>query len=208
MREPVFSPDGRSIAFYALADQTLKSDGHGRYGHDHLPGRKPDGHHLGARRHRLRPGRKGIMRVSANGGTPEVLVRVNDGETAQAPQMLPGGQHVLFTLAAGTAHDRSDRAHIVVQSLKSGERKTLIEGGSDARYVPTGHLVYALSGSLYAVPFDAQRLEVTGAPVPIVEGVSRDTAAVTGAANYAFSNTGSLAYVRGPVSARPCWILA
>jgi serine/threonine-protein kinase len=115
--------------------------------------------------------------------------------------MLPGGLHVLFTLATGTAHDRSDRAHIVAQSLKSGERKTLIEGGSDARYVPAGHLVYALSGSLYAVPFDAQRLEVTGAPVPIIEGVSRDTAAVTGAANYAFSNTGSLAYVRGPVSA-------
>ena len=127
-------------------------------------------------------------------------MRVNDGEVAQTPQILPGGQHVLFTVATGTAHDRSDRAHIVVQSLKSGERKTLIEGGSDARYVPTGHLVYALSGSLYAVPFDVQRLEV-GAPVPIVEGVSRDTAAVTGAANYAFSNTGSLAYVRGPVSA-------
>jgi WD40 repeat protein len=85
--------------------------------------------------------------------------------------------------------------------LKSGERKTLLEGGSDARYVPTGHLVYALSGSLYAVPFDAQRLVVKGAPVPIVEGVSRDTAGVTGTGNFAFSSTGSLVYVRGPVSA-------
>ena len=69
------------------------------------------------------------MRVSADGGTPEVLVRVKDGEAAQAPQILPGGQHVLFTLATGTAHDRSDRARIVVQSLQSGERKTLIDGG-------------------------------------------------------------------------------
>src|SRR3954449_3082789 len=118
------------------------------------------------------------MRVSADGGTPEVLVRVSDGEVAQAPQLLPGGRQVLFTLATGTARDRSDRAHIVVQSLKAGERKTLIEGGSDGPYVPTGHLVYALSGSLYAVPFDTQRLVVKGAPIPIVEGISRGSVAV------------------------------
>src|SRR5206468_2702907 len=49
-------------------------------------------------------GGKGILRVSANGGTPAVLVRVKDGETAQAPQVLPGGQHALFTLATGTAN--------------------------------------------------------------------------------------------------------
>ena len=78
------------------------------------------------------------MRVSPNGGTPDVLVRVKDGEEAHGPQLLPGGQHVLFTLATGTAPDRWDKAHIVVQSLKSGERKTLIEGGSDARYRPDG----------------------------------------------------------------------
>jgi serine/threonine-protein kinase len=202
VREPVFSPDGRSIAFYALADQTLKrATVTGDTVSTICQADSLTGITWGADGIVFGQGRKGIMRVSANGGTPEVLVRVNDGETAQAPQMLPGGQQVLFTLTAGTAHDRSDRAHIVAQSLKSGERKTLIDGGSDAHYVPTGHLIYALSGSLYAVPFDAQRLEVTGAPVPIVEGVSRDTAAVTGAANYAFSNTGSLAYVRGPVSA-------
>jgi serine/threonine-protein kinase len=202
IREPVFSPDGASIAFYALADQTLKratvmGDTVTTICQADIPtgiAWGPDGILFGQ-------GRKGIMRVSADGGTPEVVVRVKDGEVAQAPQMLPDGQHVLFTLATGTARDRSDRSHIVVQSLKSDERKTLFEGGSDARYVPTGHLVYALSGSLYAVAFNAQRLEVKGAPVPIVEGVSRDTAAVTGAANFGFSSTGSLVYVRGPVSA-------
>ena len=189
MREPVFSPDGRSIAFYAVADQTLKRmTVAGGTAVDPLPGRRarpgiswgPDGIVFGQ-------GRKGIMRVSPNGGTPETIVRVKDGETAHAPQMLPGGQHVLFTLATGTARDRWDRARIVVQSLTSGETKTLIEGGSDARYVPTGHIVYALSGSLYAVAFDPQRLEVKGGAVPIVEGVSRATAGVTGAANFSFS---------------------
>ena len=125
VRDPVFSPDGVSIAFYAVADQTLKrmtltggtrSSPFARpIARPASPG-GPDGIVFGQ-------GRKGIMRVSANGGTPDVLVRVKDGEAAQAPQMLPGGQHVLFTLATGTAPDRWDKAHIVVQSLKSGERK-------------------------------------------------------------------------------------
>jgi serine/threonine-protein kinase len=202
VREPVFSPDGASIAFYAVADQTLKrATVTGDTVTTICQADSPTGISWGPDGIVFGQGRQGIMRVSAEGGTPEVLVRVRDGEAAQAPQILPGGQQVLFTLATGTARDRSDRSHIVVQSLKSAERKTLIEGGSDARYVPTGHLVYALSGSLYAVPFDAQRLEVKGAPIPIVEGVSRDTAGVTGAANFEFSNSGSLVYVRGPVSA-------
>ena len=125
---------------------------------------------------------------------------VKDGEEAHGPQMLPGGQHVLFTLATGTAPDRWDKARIVVQSSTSGERKTLIEGGSDARYVPTGHLVYALGGRVFAVAFDVQRLEVKGGPVPMVEGVRRPPAGVTGAANFSVSSTGSLIYIPGPVS--------
>ena len=141
------------------------------------------------------------MRVSANGGTPEVLVSVKDGEQAYGPQMLPGGETVLFTLASGAAGERWDKARIVTQSLRSGERKTLVDGGSDGRYVPTGHLVYAIGGIVFAVPMDVRRLEVTGGPVPIVEGVRR-AAEITGAAQFGFSSTGSLIYVPGPVVAR------
>ena len=120
---------------------------------------------------------------------------------AQGPQVLPNGEAVLFTLATSTAPDRWDKATIVVQSLK-GQRKTLVEGGSDARYLPTGHLVYALGGTLFAVVFDAQRLEVKGGPVPIVEGVRRSAgSAATGAAHYSVSSTGSLIYVSGPAGA-------
>ena len=68
---------------------------------------------------------------------------------------------------------RWDKAQIVIQSLKGVQRKTLIEGGSDARFVPTGHIVYALAGSLFAVPFDLAREEVTGGPTPVLEGVGR-----------------------------------
>jgi len=77
--------------------------------------------------------------------------------------------------------------------LKSGERKVLVEGGSDARYVPTGHLLYVRSGTLLAVPFDLKRLEVNGAAVPIVEGVGMDP--VFGAAEFSPSADGSVAYV-------------
>ena len=83
------------------------------------------------------------MRVSANGGKPELLVSVKSGELAHGPQMLPGGQVVLFTLATGTGA-AWDKAQIVAQLLRSGERKTLVEGGSDARFLPPGHIVYAL----------------------------------------------------------------
>ena len=94
------------------------------------------------------------MRVSANGGTPELVVPTEDGELVDGPQILPGGEWVLFTLTSGSGPTRWDEAKIVVQSLESGERKILWEGGSAARYVPTGHLIYALENVLFALPFD------------------------------------------------------
>src|SRR5204863_1264287 len=91
----------------------------------------------------LGQGAKGIARVSANGGKPETVIAAKDGEILHGPSVLPDGYNILFTVAKGTADDRWDKAQIAVQSLKTGERKVLFEGGSDARYVPTGHIVYA-----------------------------------------------------------------
>ena len=141
----------------------------------------------------------GIMRVSASGGKPEVVATVKTDEQAHGPQLLPDGQTVLFTLATGAGAERWDKANIVVQSLKSGERKTVIEGGSDARYVQTGHLVYALGGALFAIPFDPRRLQISGTPVPVVEGVRR-AIATTGTAQFSVAANGSLIYVPGPIS--------
>ena len=129
---------------------------------------------------------KGIRHVSPDGGTPNVLVSLKDGEVSESPQMLPGGQDLLFTVATGTAVNRWDSAHIVVQSIATGERKIIIQGGADARYLPTGHLVYAVGGSVFAVPFDAQKLAATGSPVPMVAGVMR-ASAPSGAANFSIS---------------------
>ena len=141
----------------------------------------------------------GIFRVSANGGIPELIVESEAGERVYGPQILPGGEWVLFTTTRATGATRWDEAQIVVQSLESDERKLLWEGGSDARYVPTGHLVYALEDVLFGLPFDLASLEVSGGPVPVVEGVRRalNPQANTATANYGFSDCGTLIYIPG-----------
>jgi Tol biopolymer transport system component len=203
--DPTFSPDGQSVAFYAPSDQTIRKIAVTggvpvTICHADLPYGiewQPDGIVFGQ-------GRKGILRVSPNGGAPETLVRVEETEEAHGPQLLPDKQHVLFTLATGIEFDRWEKAQVMVQSLASGERKTLIDGGSDARYVPTGHLVYALGTTVFAVPFDVGSLEVAGGPVAMIEGVRRSAGRESGGAQFAFSNTGSLVYVPGETSG-PEW---
>jgi eukaryotic-like serine/threonine-protein kinase len=195
---PVFSPDGQSVAFFSGADQTLKRIAvSGGAAVTICQADNPFGMSWGPDGIVFGQGPKGIMRVSPSGGTPDLLVSLNAGESAHGPQMLPDGQAVLFTLATGGSTDRWDNAHIVVQSLKSGERKTLIDGGSDGRYLPTGHLVYALGGTLFAVPLNVRRLEVMGGPTPVVEGVRRADNA-TGTAQFSSSNSGSLIFAPGP----------
>ena len=141
------------------------------------------------------------MRVSANGGSPEQLVAVSPNEIAAHPQMLPGARAVLFTLAsAGTEPElRWDAAQIVAQPLDAKERKVLIEGGSHARYLSTGHIVFVQGTTLFAVPFDTDRLEVTGGRVPVVEGLIRNPFVGDGAGHYAVSETGTLVFAQGPV---------
>ena len=129
-----------------------------------------------------------------------MVIRVKEGEEAHGPQLLPDGQHVLFTLASGGDFDRWDRARIVVQSLTSDTPTTLIEGGSDARYDPAaGSLVYVDSQSLLARPFDARQRVLTGSAVPLAGLVMRSAGRNTGAASFSVSGS-SLAYVAGPVS--------
>jgi Tol biopolymer transport system component len=99
----------------------------------------------------------GIMRVSANGGTPEILVK---GST-QTPQLIQNGKSVIFTQrSAGPSYS------IAAQPLEFKERKQLCPGEL-VRYLPTGHLVYMLRNNLYAVPFDPDRHELTGGAAPI-----------------------------------------
>ncbi len=197
---PVFSPDGRSIAFYALADSTIKRiAATGGAPVTICQAASPYGMTWDESGIWFGNGSLGIMRVSATGGTPEIAVKIRAGELASQPQLLPDGRTLLFTLSKTAGLDRWDKSQIVAQSLKSGERRVLVEDGFDAQYVPTGHIIYARGGVLFAVRLDLERLQVIGAPVPMVEGVRGSPG--TGAPYVLAVSNGSLAYVTGPISA-------
>ena len=147
-----------------------------------------------------------LQQVSDAGGASQPLTRLEKGESQRWPAFLPGGKAVLF--AAGPSITNWSNAQVTVLSVGTGERRNLIQGGMYPRYAVSGHLVYAAQGgSLMAVPFDPLRLEIKGAPVPVVEGVAEST--VTGATQYSISDTGSLAYVSGGTQAyqrRIVWV--
>jgi len=148
---------------------------------------------------------EGISRVSANGGTPELMIPLEDIGNYGA-ELLPDGDSVLFSV---TRPPDWDAAQIVVQSLSTGERTVLIEGGNDARYVSTGHIIYALGDTLLAVAFDPDTLTVSGGTVPVVQGVMRSTTGQSGLAHYGVSENGTLVYVSGsvvPVTRTLVWV--
>jgi serine/threonine protein kinase/Tol biopolymer transport system component len=203
---PIFSPDGQSIAFYSGTDQAIKRVAIS--GGAPVTVSKIDapiyGMSWSGNEIFYGQGGGGIMRVDARSGKPERVASVQSGEFAFGPQILPGGQGVLFSLSKGVSLDRWDRGTIVVQSLGSGERRTVIEGGSDGRYVPvtdtTGYLLYAQAGVLFAVPFDLPRLEATTLATPVLEGVKRSSTNVQATTHMAVSHTGTLVYIPGPLS--------
>ncbi len=199
---PFFSPDGRSLGYWDVNAGQLKrvalsggaplviGPASSPYGASWEPGGTI-----------LFGQREGILRVPATGGTPELVIATADGERMDGPQLLPDGDAVLFSV---TASDW-DAAQVVVQSLSTGTRTVLIDGGSDARYLPTGHLVYALEDGLFAVAFDLARLAVRGGPVSVVQGLMRAT--FSASANYGVSEDGTLVYVTASAPARTlAWV--
>jgi serine/threonine-protein kinase len=137
------------------------------------------------------------MSVPGAGGEPREALRIafDSGERLHKyPHAVPGGKAVLYTVA--TADSESfDNAVIAAFSPESGQRKVLVEGGTHPRYAPTGHLIYARDGNLFAVRFDPGRLQVMGRPFPVLQGVlmSRNS----GVANFDVSANGDLLYIPG-----------
>jgi len=115
----------------------------------------------------------GISRVSVEDGLVEKITipDIERGEKSHRyPQVLPGGKAVLFTLGTGDI-DLFDDASIAVLSLATGDYRVVLEGGTNAHYSHTGHLVYGRRGELVAVPFDLESATVTGGPVTVLAGV-------------------------------------
>ena len=203
---PFFSPDGKWIGFFvdgklkkiAVAGgvSTVLCDATQNRGGTWLP----DGTILFA------PAlTAGLVRVPSSGGTPVAVITpdTSKGERTQRwPQVLPGGEEVIFTLGGLDSPTNFDNAKIAVLSLKAGKYKILIEGAGVARYVPTdnshGYILYIRSGNLFAAPYDVKNEKVDGESFSVVQGVSGTRA--SGAALFDVSQAGSLVYIPGTTS--------
>ena len=149
-----------------------------------------------------------LFRVSSNGGKPEELIGGGEGVGAyRYPQILPDGKAVLYTVLLGLG---SGDFRIEILSLETGQSKVLIEDGKSGQYTNTGHLIYEPSGTgtLMAVPFDLQALEVTGDPVQVLQGVRHTS---VGSADYSLAEDGTLVYVEGEggtltFPGKPVWV--
>ena len=137
-----------------------------------------------------------VKRVSASGGTPQVVARVDTRRDVdyQSPQLLPGGKAVLLTRKPVNI-TKYDDAVIFAYRLDTLESVTLVDGGSAGLYLPSGHLLYARGGSFFAVPFDVVKLKVLGDPVEVLRGGMLSEAA--GFAALVVSTNGVLAYAAG-----------
>lgn len=139
-----------------------------------------------------------LMRVAAPGAAPTPVTKIVGEKKERShrwPAVLPGGKAVLFTVGTLASPDNYDDADIDAVVLKTGERKTLLRGASMAAYAPSGHLIFGRTGSLFAVGFDAEKLEVRGTPVPVLTDVGGDS--TTGVVHFSLAQDGTMTYLPG-----------
>jgi dipeptidyl aminopeptidase/acylaminoacyl peptidase len=122
-----------------------------------------------------------------------VVAKSASGETPPSfPQVLPRGRGILYMQAVSTDPAMGT---LFVQDFAGGAAKEVLRGGRFPRYAESGHLTFVRSGTLFAVPFDLDRLEARGEPVSVVEGVRQ--AVLTAMPNLAISANGTMAYQPG-----------
>lgn len=138
--------------------------------------------------------RMALVRVSSVGGPVQPLTTLANGEiTHRFPQVLPGGMGVLYT--ASTEVNIGTGSTVMVQPLPSGTPRVVQRDAYFGRYVPSGHIVYLQDDTLFAVPFDAKRLEVTGPAGRTLDSVESD--ASRGSGQVAVSQVGTMVYIQG-----------
>jgi eukaryotic-like serine/threonine-protein kinase len=186
--EPFFSPDGLWIGFFA-GGKLKKVSVSGGAAVTLGDAGNPFGASWGSQRSIVfATTGLPLLQVSDAGGTPQPLAHLEKGEGTQIwPQFLSSGKAVLFA-GGNSAVD----SQVAVQSIATGQRRNLV-GGTQPRYATSGHLIYAQGTTLMAVPFDPQRLEIKGTPVPVIEGVA--FSASYGSSQYSISDSGSLVYL-------------
>ena len=190
--DPFFSADGRSVGFWVGSDlKSASIDGANVRTICRCAPAIRAGNTWGPDDTIVFSGGNGpLLKVSASGGVPEALTIMEAGEAAhRSPHFLPGGKAVLFTVS----HNPFENQEIVVQSLETGERKVLVESGRHPSYVNSGQLIYSQAGTLMAVRFDADRLEVSGPASSVIDDAMDSLLGF--APSYALSATGTIVYI-------------
>jgi eukaryotic-like serine/threonine-protein kinase len=197
--EPMFSPDSRWIAFVSGRDQTLvktpidggptvvicKISPDGVFGAD-----------WGTSDQIVYSASEGLMSVSAQGGTPRLVVSASKEEAFDTPRFLPDGRTLLYTAKPRLATMASwPDARVMAASIDGANPKLVLERAFDARYVQSGHLIYGVGPSLMAVRFDPKTASATGHARPVLQQVRRGVGPSFGTSYVAVSETGTLAYM-------------
>jgi Tol biopolymer transport system component len=135
---------------------------------------------------------KGIYRVSAEGGTP-VAITTPDGQESGHywPDFLPDGRSFLYLAWSEQAGGRA----IFAGKLDSKEKTRLMATASNVVYAAPGYILFHREASVFAQPFDARKLALTGEPVHVADEVA--TSSGNGRGNFAASQTGTLLYFQG-----------
>jgi eukaryotic-like serine/threonine-protein kinase len=185
---PFFSRDGQWIGFVTVASGFKVSVSGGSVLNLGPAAAFANGAYWGADGTITYGSNRGLLQIPDTGGTPRELTQSAAGQGVhRLPDLLPQGRGVLFAVATPGS------SAIAVFSTATG-RRDLIPGGTDPRYSPTGHLIYAQTGTLFAAPFDLDTLSVTADPKPVLQGVLQTN---TGFPYYSFSDTGTLVYASG-----------
>jgi Tol biopolymer transport system component/DNA-binding winged helix-turn-helix (wHTH) protein len=190
---PSFSPDGEWLAFLSDGLKKVRSAG-GTVVDIAASTDRPAGTTWGTDGTIVFATTAGLYEVNEDGGVPRLLAKADyaRGELQYAwPRFLPDGRSVLFTIVRDGSIDRAQIAWLDLRTLAT---EVLLTGGASARYVPTDHLVYGAAQTLMAVPFDPDARTIRGEPVALRD-IAVATATDNGAADFAVSDNGTLAYV-------------
>jgi serine/threonine-protein kinase len=189
---PFFSPDGQWIGFFTAGKLKKISVNGGTAmaladGNGAGASWGEDGYIVASLDFRM------LMRVPENGGAPTTLLTTTEDESGHRwPQVLPGGKAVLYTSRRAGGED------VRVVTLADHRTKILQQGASFGRYFPgangAGYLLFMNGSTLFAAPFDLQRLDVLETPAPVIEGVAMDNRFGTGAGQFDVTGTGTLVY--------------
>ena len=195
-RDPFFSPDGNTVAFFARAELKMVPLTGGATAI--ISAANARGGTWESNKSLIyTPGTDSpLYRVSSTGGEASAISTLDSDAKERShrwPEMLPSHNALLFNVVYQTGNPL-DNADVAILDLKTGKHKVLIKGAAFPRYSPTGHIIYATAKGLFAIPFDESKGDITGPAFELIRDVQ--TSAGNGRAQYSFSQNGDLVFLQ------------